>query len=197
MSKRLGPIIAAAGAAAVGVGIYRSRKAGTGEGQDGPSRNQAQTKRDLELQGAGVGGNMMTGGTELSPDRPDRNPERRTGTTAPPSELPSGGVGGGEGAGGAGARRVQLPTSGKSQDATGKNKNVSDTMDDLEKSLPFRGSSSSEERPGVLGTIQGALGHGGKKAADKPEDSVIRNTRDISKMGSEVPSKKRAPKSLE
>lgn len=121
MSRRFAPMIAAAGAAAAAVGIYRSRQGKAADSQDGPSRNPAHTKRDLGLGGAGVGGNQVVGSAELgaSRGRPDQDPEAKTGTTASPSELPSGGVGGGEGAGGSNARRVQLLTTGKSQDATG------------------------------------------------------------------------------
>ena len=67
-------------------------------------------------------------------------------------------------------------------------------MDDLENSVSSLGSSASTERPGVLGTNMGGFGHAGKRAAGKTEDAVVHITRDISKMGCEVPSKKRAPK---
>ncbi|KAJ6441619.1 COP9 signalosome complex subunit 5 [Purpureocillium lavendulum] len=184
MSKRNVGMIAAAGAAVIGVGLYSNTSRKEPSSQAGPGRNQAQAKRGHGLSGAGVGGNMMTGGTELeaSPGRFDKDPEQKTGTTAPPSKLPSGGVGGGEGAGGSSARKMQVPTVGNQSpdtNATGLNSNSAQQ--------------SSSEQPGVLGSIQGFLGQGGKKTEENLGDSVVHNTRGISQMGSEVPSKKKAP----
>lgn len=110
MSKRNVGLIAAAGAAVIGVGLYSNTSRTADSSQAAPGRNRAQAKRDHGLSGAGVGGNMMSGGTELeaSPGRPDKDPEQKVGTTAPPS----GGIGGGEGVGGSSAQKMQIPTVG-------------------------------------------------------------------------------------
>ncbi|KAK4077318.1 hypothetical protein Purlil1_12354 [Purpureocillium lilacinum] len=163
-------MLAAAGAAAAAVGIYRSRQGKAAESQDGPSRNPAHTRRDLGLGGAGVGGNQVVGSTELgaSHGRPDKDPEAKTGTTASPSELPSGGVGGGE-------ERVRHNGRPRKQRV-------------VSRVIGLYGTTRG------LGNVIGGVWPRREELADKAEDSVVHNTRDISKMGSEVPSKKRVPK---
>ena len=130
MSKRNVAMVAAAGAAVITAGLYGTGNRKGAESQGEPSRHRAQAKRDLGLGGAGVGGNQMVGSTELgaSAGRPDNDPEGKQVTTAASrSELPSGGVGGGEGAGKTNARSIELPTGSKSvgTSAAGTNKKVS------------------------------------------------------------------------
>ena len=49
---------------------------------------------------------------------------------------------------------------------------------------------SPGEQPGASGALKSAFGNDGTRAADDSRESGIHNTRGISKMGSEVPSKK-------
>ncbi|KAL4727279.1 hypothetical protein ACLX1H_006185 [Fusarium chlamydosporum] len=89
-----------AGITALGAGVYymtRSKPDTTPE-QDRKAR--ADAKKAEGLGGAGIGGNAVTGGHELS----HVSPKRKEGTTAPPEKLPSGGVGGGVGGGGSNVR---------------------------------------------------------------------------------------------
>ncbi|CAM1510488.1 Fc.00g008230.m01.CDS01 [Cosmosporella sp. VM-42] len=64
-------------------------------------RDAAEAKKAEGLGGAGIGGNAMTGGHELSAktDRPTET------SPAPREKLPDGGVGGGVGAGGSNVRK--------------------------------------------------------------------------------------------
>ena len=89
-----------AGIAALGAGIFymgRSKPETTPE-QD--RRGRAEAKKAEGLGGAGIGGNAVTGGHELS----HANSRRKENTTAPLEKLPSGGVGGGVGGGGSNVR---------------------------------------------------------------------------------------------
>ncbi|KAM4065483.1 hypothetical protein HRG_004212 [Hirsutella rhossiliensis] len=110
MNRQRAAMTAAAGAAVIGVGMYSNTKGQKDEPQ--VQRHNAHVKRDMGLSGAGVGGNAMTGSTDISaaPPSSHKNLERTTRTTAAIEKLPSGGVGGGEGAGGSSARKMQLPT---------------------------------------------------------------------------------------
>ncbi|KAF5985236.1 hypothetical protein FCOIX_2213 [Fusarium coicis] len=128
------PIIS--GVAALGAGVYylgRSKPETTPE-QD--RRGRAEAKKAEGLSGAGIGGNAVTGGHELS----HANSNRKEGTTAPPEKLPSGGVGGGVGAGGSNVR-TSVEMSAKDQPGT----------------------SSTSHGSGML---QGLFGTGGPKAGD-------------------------------
>jgi hypothetical protein len=90
-----------AGIAALGAGVFymgRSKPDTTPE-QDRKSR--AEAKKAEGLSGAGIGGNAVTGGHELSHAKNSRSKEK---TTAPLEKLPSGGVGGGVGGGGSNVR---------------------------------------------------------------------------------------------
>ncbi|KAM0559338.1 hypothetical protein ACHAPJ_004361 [Fusarium lateritium] len=125
-----------AGVAALGAGVYymtRSKPQTTPE-QD--RKNRGEAKKAEGLSGAGIGGNAVTGGHELS----HANSERKEGTTAPPEKLPSGGVGGGVGAGGS---------------------NVRTSVEMTAKKQP--GVSSTASGSGMLG---GLFGTGGKKSGD-------------------------------
>ncbi|KAI8724555.1 hypothetical protein NCS52_00024900 [Fusarium sp. LHS14.1] len=89
-----------AGVALLGAGIYYKSRSKPQVSEDQARRDRAQAKRDEGLSGAGIGGNAVTGGHELS----HVNPKRAEGSTAPLEKLPSGGVGGGVGAGGSNVR---------------------------------------------------------------------------------------------
>lgn len=96
-----------AGAGMLGAAIYGIRgKSITSE----DNRNKAQQKRDLGLGGAGIGGNHMAGGNERgpSPSKGEQKPKRQVTTAKSRDQLPSGDIGGGEGAGGSSARKTQV-----------------------------------------------------------------------------------------
>ncbi|QUC22235.1 uncharacterized protein UV8b_06476 [Ustilaginoidea virens] len=167
---------AAAGAALIGGTIYATR--GRKE-KSGPevARNRARAKRELGLGGAGIGGNVLSGGPEAgaAPPRPDRDPERRAKTTADSrDDLPSGGVGGGEGAGGASARRSQLPY-GAPDSSHG----------DEKKS----GSATKSAEPSEFVNSYPSV-RAGKSTADRSEEKGLHDTRGISHTGPETPSKR-------
>lgn len=106
-------MMAVAGAGALGAAYYAlsapTRPATTSSSSKNNGKmpdNKARDKRDMGLSGAGIGATGAAGGTE----RPiDPSKDRKTQTTAPREKLPSGGVGGGPGAGGHGARSIELP----------------------------------------------------------------------------------------
>lgn len=93
--------------------IYYSRSSNPNEGTDHIG-NRARTKKDSDaLQGAGVGGNFQSGGHETGAKPPGQDSERKVLTTADSlDKLPSGGVGGGVGAGGANVRAIAMEPSG-------------------------------------------------------------------------------------
>ncbi|RSL84362.1 hypothetical protein CEP51_003946 [Fusarium floridanum] len=93
-----------AGVALLGAGIYYKSRSKPQVSDEQARRDRAQAKRDEGLSGAGIGGNAVTGGHELS----HVNPQRSEGSTAPLEKLPSGGVGGGVGAGGANVRSIEM-----------------------------------------------------------------------------------------
>lgn len=93
-----------AGVALLGAGIYYKSRSKPQVSDEQARRDRAQAKRDEGLSGAGIGGNAVTGGHELS----HVNPQRTEGSTAPLEKLPSGGVGGGVGAGGANVRSIEM-----------------------------------------------------------------------------------------
>ncbi|KAF5025703.1 hypothetical protein F66182_2221 [Fusarium sp. NRRL 66182] len=135
-----------AGVAALGAGVYymtRSKPQTTPE-QD--RRGRAEAKKAQGLSGAGIGGNAVTGGHELSHANSDRN----EGTTAPLEKLPSGGVGGGVGAGGSNVR-TSVEMSAKDQPGT----------------------SSTSHASGILG---GIFGTGGSKS-DENKGQETKDTR--------------------
>jgi hypothetical protein len=138
-----------AGVAALGAGVYylgRSKPDTTPE-QD--RRNRAEAKKAEGLGGAGIGGNAVTGGHELS----HANSRRKENTPAPPEKLPSGGVGGGVGGGGS---------------------NVRTTVEMSAKENPGT-SSPSKSGSGFLGGLFGTGGsktdHGGK--GQEPKDTRV------------------------
>lgn len=102
----------AAGAGLIGAAIYATRKNQT-ETQD--NRNMAQQKRDLGLSGAGIGGNQIAGGPERGGSPV---PGRQITTAESRDKLPSGKIGGGEGAGGSSARRTELSFAGSGSNST-------------------------------------------------------------------------------
>ncbi|KAF4977553.1 hypothetical protein FZEAL_5924 [Fusarium zealandicum] len=93
-----------AGITLLGAGVYYSTKKNPEVSDEEARRSRGQAKKNEGLGGAGIGGNAVTGGHELS----HANSDRKEGTTAPPEKLPSGGVGGGVGAGGANVRAIEM-----------------------------------------------------------------------------------------
>ncbi|KAM0298835.1 hypothetical protein ACHAPM_008266 [Fusarium culmorum] len=90
-----------AGVAALGAGIFYMGRSKPDTTPEQDRRNRAEAKKTEGLSGAGIGGNAITGGHELSHAENSRSKEK---TTAPLEKLPSGGVGGGVGAGGSNVR---------------------------------------------------------------------------------------------
>lgn len=99
IGSKLSPVVAASIAALLGMSIYSMRTS------QASASSKAQDKRDLGLQGAGIGGNKNAGGPEFGFNPAEEQPQ----TPASKSQLPSGEIGGGEGKGGTSARNVELP----------------------------------------------------------------------------------------
>ncbi|RDA91778.1 hypothetical protein CP533_2840 [Ophiocordyceps camponoti-saundersi (nom. inval.)] len=174
--QKLAMTAAAVGAGALGISLYNRRSSPNPETSkdERPSRHSAHAKREFGLEGAALGGNAIVGSTELGAKRgqqPSRSP-------APLEKLPSGGIGGGEGAGGSSARKTQFPYSGSGQSYGGEKPNVP---------------SVSSQEPGALEALRGVFGPGDKPGVNPVDEGGFRDTRGASKMGSELPSKKRAP----
>ncbi|KGQ06627.1 hypothetical protein BBAD15_g8054 [Beauveria bassiana D1-5] len=114
-------MLALAGAGAIGVAIYATRSTTRPATVQSPSTtlpdNKARDKKDMGLSGAGIGGTAVAGGNERAIDP---SQERKVQTTASSRDkLPSGGVGGGVGAGGMNARTVELPMPKSSSSSIG------------------------------------------------------------------------------
>ncbi|KAM0665015.1 hypothetical protein ACQRIT_007895 [Beauveria bassiana] len=115
-------MLALAGAGAIGAAFYATRSTTRpATAVQSPSTtlpdNKARDKRDMGLSGAGIGGTAVAGGNERSIDP---SQERKVQTTASSRDkLPSGGVGGGVGAGGMNARTVELPMPKSSSSSIG------------------------------------------------------------------------------
>ena len=102
MSRQNTALLATAAVGVLGAGIY------TLNYREEPaqlSKNKAQDKKDMGLGGAGIGQTGSAGGNERAID-PSK--DRKVFSSAPKENLPSGGVGGGAGAGGTGARAVEF-----------------------------------------------------------------------------------------
>ncbi|KAM3498447.1 hypothetical protein MY10362_008232 [Beauveria mimosiformis] len=102
MSQEKKLLLAVAGAGALGAALYTTQGSG-----DKSSPNKTRDKKDMGLQGAGIAGTGAAGGNERAVDPSEDKKVKTTG--APRDELPSGGVGGGAGAGGMGDRSIELP----------------------------------------------------------------------------------------
>ena len=102
MSQQRFGSIALAGAVALGVGVYASRHT--------DERNSARQKRDMGLNGAGIARTGTAGGTERG-ERSAGHTDQQVTSAKSRDALPSGGVGGGVGAGGSSARAVEMPNS--------------------------------------------------------------------------------------
>ncbi|KAM0664224.1 hypothetical protein ACQRIT_001007 [Beauveria bassiana] len=100
MSQEKKLLLAVAGAGALGAALY------TTQGSGDKSANKTRDKKNMGLEGAGIAGTGAAGGTERAVDPSE---DKKVKTTAPRDKLPSGGVGGGAGAGGMGARSIELP----------------------------------------------------------------------------------------
>ncbi|OAA44802.1 hypothetical protein NOR_03556 [Metarhizium rileyi] len=185
MSREKVIMTAAAGAGLIGATIYATRATPT-ETQD--KRNKAQQKRDLGLGGAGIGGNHMAGGTERGPPPGpgDGDPKRQVTTAESRDKLPSGAIGGGEGAGGSGARRTQLSFPGSSTLGSSGGENAN-TDKNPTRPKPAADAPASENS-GWLNSMRSAVG--GKSTASRKDEEGLHDTRGISKMGSETPSKR-------
>ncbi|KAM3516451.1 hypothetical protein NHJ13051_009904 [Beauveria bassiana] len=126
-------MLALAGAGAIGAAFYATRSTTRPATVQSPSTtlpdNKARDKRDMGLSGAGIGGTAVAGGNERSIDP---SQERKVQTTASSRDkLPSGGVGGGVGAGGMNARTVELPMPKSSSSIGGKPSSEPKSRSDL------------------------------------------------------------------
>ncbi|RGP60299.1 hypothetical protein FLONG3_10928 [Fusarium longipes] len=143
-----------AGIAALGAGIYYMGRSKPDTTPEQDRRNRAEAKKAEGLSGAGIGGNAVTGGHELS--HATTRPKEKT--TAPPEKLPSGGVGGGVGGGGSNVR-TSVEMSAKENPGT---------------------SSPSKSGSGFLGGLFGTGGsktdHGGK--GQEPKDTRVASNLD-------------------
>ncbi|KAG6194691.1 hypothetical protein E4U10_002661 [Claviceps purpurea] len=113
MSRSRLMAVAVAGSALIGGAFYATRRPEK-QSPEELRRNKADRARDLGLGSAGMGHNQVTGGPEAgaAPSRPDETDRMRPVHTTASSKdkLPSGGAGGGEGAGRTSARATELPT---------------------------------------------------------------------------------------
>ncbi|PHH77083.1 hypothetical protein CDD80_952 [Ophiocordyceps camponoti-rufipedis] len=181
MSRKLA-LTAATGATALGIGLfYRRSTASEDQGSSSsssssPPRHSASAKRNHGLEGAAVGGNAIVGTTELDAAR---SGPPAISSPAPREKLPSGGVGGGEGAGGSTARKTQFPMASKGTSFGGEKPRGPDV--------------GSSNGPGMLEGLRTVLGPGEKEGVNPVDEGGFRDTRGASKMGSELSSKKKAP----
>ncbi|RSL39170.1 hypothetical protein CEP53_014260 [Fusarium sp. AF-6] len=226
-----------AGVALLGAGIYYKTRSKPQVSDEQARRDRAQAKRDEGLSGAGIGGNAVTGGHELS----HVNPQRSEGSTTPLEKLPSGGVGGGVGAGGANVRSIEMTakqrggvspsgssgsailgsifgTGATEESSTGdetKDTRVASNYDGTptrrnathhdqhQPRVPKSGNAVDGQGEGDGGqdtrsgqslsqTLQGALGQGGKRAAEQDDQNAdFRNTK-IASNHAETPTKRAA-----
>ncbi|KAG6279803.1 hypothetical protein E4U48_008289 [Claviceps purpurea] len=113
MSRSRLMAVAVAGSALIGGAFYATRRPEK-QSPEELRTNKADRARDLGLGSAGMGHNQVTGGPEAgaAPSRPDETDRMRPVHTTASSKdkLPSGGAGGGEGAGRTSARATELPT---------------------------------------------------------------------------------------
>lgn len=134
--------------ALIGGGLFYSRRGKSSDATPPQSevdrkKERANAKRDLGLGGAGVGGNAITGGTELasglgsgnSKENPTRATQKPAGDV-PRDQLPSGGVGGGYGGSNANSRSIELQKPGTPGTGTGTG----------------TGTSAGEKLQGIFGT---------------------------------------------
>ncbi|KAG6026139.1 hypothetical protein E4U19_002761 [Claviceps sp. Clav32 group G5] len=116
MSRSRLMAVAVAGSALIGGTFYATRRPEK-QSPEELRRNKADRARDLGLGSAGMGHNLVTGGPEAgaAPSRPDETDRMRPVHTTASSKdkLPSGGAGGGEGAGRTSARATELPAGKK------------------------------------------------------------------------------------
>ncbi|KAG5989373.1 hypothetical protein E4U52_005632 [Claviceps spartinae] len=120
MSRSRLMAVAVAGSALIGGAFYATRRPEK-QSPEELRRSKADSARDLGLGSAGMGHNLVTGGPEAgaAPSRPDETDRMRPVHTTASSKdkLPSGGAGGGEGAGRTSARAAELPTGKSSQES--------------------------------------------------------------------------------
>ncbi|KAK0388015.1 hypothetical protein NLU13_4259 [Sarocladium strictum] len=193
---------AAAGATALGGYLYYNSKKAPLSRED-QLREKSQAKRDAGLGGAGVGQNAVTGlhekgGPGSGVPTGNKDPSRAVKTDAPKEDLPSGGVGGGVGAGDPSTRKTvdinaKKPTYG---DRDGKSGSGSDSSSGDQKSTSSSSSnnnnnnkssggssgakdSSSKSSSGASNSaqgnsswsqsLQGIFGQGGSTAGEKDD----------------------------
>lgn len=143
--RSLIPIVAG-GSLFIGAIIY-SRRPEAPKSAEQNRRDAADAKRAELGSGASVGGNFTTGGHELS-SKTDRPSEK---AQVPKEKLPSGGVGGGVGAGGSNVRSsIEM--------------------------RPYEVAGTSSSKAGVSGALQGLFGTGGARAQESSEPDT-KNTK--------------------
>ncbi|KAL6357436.1 hypothetical protein LRP88_07602 [Fusarium phalaenopsidis] len=175
-----------AGVALLGAGIYYKSRSKPQVSEEQARRDRAQAKRDEGLSGAGVGGNAVTGGHELS----HVNPQRSEGSTAPLEKLPSGGVGGGVGAGGANVRSIEMTA--KQRGGTTRGWRATMTGRPRGGTRRTTISTSLESGQSLSQTLQGAFGQGGKRAAEPDDQNADFHNTKIASNHAETPTKRAA-----
>ncbi|KAF4595981.1 hypothetical protein GQ602_001594 [Ophiocordyceps camponoti-floridani] len=168
MSRKIA-LTAATGATALGVGLFYRRSAASEDQSSSPPRNSASAKRNHGLEGAAVGGNAMVGTTELDAAR---SGPPAISSPAPREKLPSGGVGGGEGAGGSTARKTQFP--------------IASTGASFGGEKPRGPDAGSSNGPGLLEGLRTALGPGEKEGVNPVDEGGFRDTRGAKGRGREL-----------
>lgn len=182
-------------AAVLGGGIYlmRGRSSSKQDATNDPAgvarkKEQANAKRDLGLGGAGVGGNKVTGGTEIASGMASGNTgenqgrwRQAPGGDVPRENLPSGGVGGGYG--GNNADTLALGKSnGGSSGSSGQNK-TQGLGEMLESAVGMGSSEGNPQDRGFSG------GPGGRPKPEGAQGVDIQDTKVWSHYG-ESPTKR-------
>lgn len=170
---------AAAGATALGGYLYyNSQKPQKSRVEQRQERSQA--KRDAGLGGAGVGQNAVTGlfekgGPGSGVPTANTDPDRAVKTDAPREKLPSGGVGGGVGAGGANVRAIDIntkqPSYGDGAGASGSGGGSSSDGQNSSNKSTSNTSSSSSDRDTSTSSDGGTFGAGAGSSPDGQSSS--------------------------
>ncbi|KAH7320857.1 hypothetical protein B0I35DRAFT_427927 [Stachybotrys elegans] len=161
-------------------------------------RDRVQSKRDNGLGGAGVGGNLVTGGPEpgqVGSGTPPKthDPARKIDTDAPPEKLPAGGAGGGVGAGGANARAVEKDHDRRRGDNPQHAKEGSSPSSagggDGDSSASSWQQPSGQGPTGLSERFTALFGQGGKAASDDSKEHAAHHNTVVASNHAYTPSK--------